>query len=450
MEFLSKMAKVLIVGSGGREHALGWKLGQSRDVSIVYYAPGNAGTESQKGRNIHIDGSKKENFENLQKFVAEERIDIVVVGPEAPLADGIADYFAGKGYTRVFGPQKKASLLESDKFYSYDIMEKLGIPQASSVKCSDFYQAQKAVQDRITKDGIVIKARGLTGGKGVAVCNSADVALREAEAYIKHYGSDILIAERLFGQEFSVFGISDGKNVSPLEIAVQDHKPLLDSDKGPNTGGMGSYCPVQIAPKQVVIDVAEKIMTPIVQEMQSQGVEYRGFLYAGMMMTNHGPKVLEFNVRFGDPECQPAMMMLDSDLYEILSLALEGNIKQINPEFNPGAACCVVLASQGYPVDYKNKIGIPIFGLGPVEEISQFISGNNQTGYNIKVFHSGTAIKGNDIVINGGRVLGVTAYSSGGLKKARDLAYKFAEEISGKTGKDIFHYRKDIGIKGLL
>ena len=314
--------KVLIIGSGGREHALGWKLGQSDEVSEVIYAPGNAGTQEEKGRNISVDGSKKDNFPDLLDFVNSESVDMVVVGPETPLADGVVDYFNPRGYNRIFGPTQRASLLESDKFFSFDLMQEIRIPQADSVKCYSTDDAIRAINERTTERGIVIKARGLTGGKGVTVCNSREQALAEIRDHADKYGSEVLIAERLYGQEFSVFGISDGNRVSPLEISLQDHKLLLDGDKGPNTGGMGAYGPAPIASAEVVRRVTENVMTPLVQRMKEQGVEYRGFVYGGMIMTEQGPKVIEFNIRFGDPECQPAMMMLRSDLYKILSSSL--------------------------------------------------------------------------------------------------------------------------------
>src|SRR3989344_595156 len=369
--------KVLIIGSGGREHALGWNLGQSDEVSEVIYAPGNAGTQEEKGRNISVDGSKKDNFPDLLDFVNSESVDMVVVGPETPLADGVVDYFNPRGYNRIFGPTQRASLLESDKFFSFDLMQEIRIPQADSVKCYSTDDAIRAINERTTERGIVIKARGLTGGKGVTVCNSREQALAEIRDHADKYGSEVLIAERLYGQEFSVFGISDGNRVSPLEISLQDHKLLLDGDKGPNTGGMGAYGPAPIASAEVVRRVTENVMTPLVQRMKEQGVEYRGFVYGGMIMTEQGPKVIEFNIRFGDPECQPAMMMLRSDLYKILSSSLDGKLDQVKMEFNPGAACCIVLASQGYPEGYKK--GLKISGLEDANQVS-----------GIKKFNAGT------------------------------------------------------------
>lgn len=422
------MVKVLVIGSGGREHALGWKLGQSDEVSEVFYAPGNAGTQEEKGRNIPIDGSKKENFPALADFVESENMDMVVVGPEQPLADGIVNYFNSRGYNRIFGPTAEQARLESDKFYSYLLMERLHIPQAKSFRCEsleDVYYAIKKIEQP------VLKHRWLAGGKGVRVYGSKNEALLDMGDFIETFGGETLVSERLYGEEFSVFGIADGKKMACLEIAFQDHKPLLDEDKGPNTGGMGAYGPAPVASREMIKKVAEEIMAPIVQE-----TGYKGFLYAGMMMTQEGPKVLEFNVRFGDPECQPAMMMLKTDLYHMLSSSLEGKLNQVKMEFHPGAACCVVLASRGYPENYDTEKGKVISGLEEVAAIKD-----------VKVFHAGTKRdRDNNVVISGGRVLGITGYSPNGIAGAQKLAYEAIPKINVPGG---FQYRKDIANKAL-
>ncbi len=428
-------AKVLIVGSGGREHALGWKIGQSQHVSKVIYSPGNGGTAEEKGRNISLDSTKKENFQDLLNFIKIEDIDMVVVGPEDPLAYGIVDFFNDRGYNRIFGPSQKASLLESDKFFSRDIMYDLKIPQATSTKCFDTKTAENIIKSASFLDnGVVIKARGLTQGKGVSVCSSREEALIELKKHSEKYGPHVLIAQRLYGEEFSVFGISDGNKVSPLEISLQDHKLHLDGDKGINTGGMGAYGPAPVASSKVVRYVANNIMTPVVRKMNEGGIEYKGFLYAGMIMTKDGPKVIEFNIRFGDPECQPAMMMLKSDLFETLSLSLEGKLDQVKLEFKRGASCCVVLASPGYPESYQK--GLPINGL---EETSSLDG--------IKVFHAGTKKENGTILNSGGRVLGVTSYSHSSIKDARIKAYEGVSYL--KLGNESFHYRRDIANKAL-
>lgn len=428
--------KVLIIGSGGREHALGWKIAQSPEVDVVYHAPGNAGTSESKCRNHPVDFGKKENFPALNDFVKSERIDMVVVGPEAPLCEGIADFMHSQAYHRIFGPSQKASMLEADKFFSSEIMNELKIPQARSFLTHSIEEAQDAMEKFGRFDGVVLKARGLTGGKGVSVFDDKAQASASLEQFARDYGSDILVAERLLGQEFSVFGISDGNFAFPLEIAVQDHKPRDDGDKGPNTGGMGAYCPVPIARVNIVRKIANEIMTPVVQRMKMDGNPYVGFFYAGMMMTSDGPKVLEFNVRMGDPETQPAIMMLNNDLYGVLDSALEGKLHEEELRFKPGAACCVVLASKGYPDSKLIKKGLPIDGL----DAAGIIPG-------VKVFHAGTKYddKSQRIVTSGGRVLGVTAYAEDGLFHAIRRAYIAADTIQFE-GK---YCRRDIGMKGL-
>ncbi len=427
------MKKILIVGNGGREHALGWKLGQSEEVSEVIFAPGNAGTSEGKGRNLPIDGTKSTNFRKLTDLVFSENVDMVIVGSETSLAEGIVDYFNSKGYNRIFGPTKKATLLESDKFFSFDLMNSLKIPQAESIKCFTIQETIKAINEIGSERGVVIKARGLTGGKGVTVFDSKEEAIQGLASYDEKYGSEVLVAERLFGEEFSVFGISDGTKILPLEIPLQDHKPLLDGDKGPNTGGMGAYGPAPIASRETVRKISEEIMNPMISKMKSDGHEYKGFLYAGMIMTKQGPKVIEFNARFGDPECQPAMMLINEGLYESLSLALEGKLDQANITFNPGSSCCVVLASKGYPNSYEESFSIS--GLEKVDKME-----------NIKVFHAGTKLRNERILTKGGRVLGVTSYSPQGIIGAQKLVYEAISKINIPGG---FHYRKDIADKAL-
>lgn len=427
------MKKVLVIGAGGREHALGWKISQSNQVSEVIYSPGNAGTIEGKGRNISINGTRKENFSKLFNLVESKDIDLIVVGPEIPLSYGIVDFFNHRGYNHIFGPTANASKLESDKFYSHNLMRQLNIPQADSVICYTEEESINAIEKLADKKGVVIKSRGLTQGKGVIVCNSIEQARFEIKNHIKRYGPEVLISKRLFGQEFSIFGISDGIKVSPLEISVQDHKPLLDGDNGPNTGGMGAYCPVPIISDGLIKKISEEIMNPLISKMKSELNEYKGFLYAGMIMTSQGPKVIEFNCRFGDPECQPTMMMFKTDLYKTLSDTLEGRLNDINIKFNTGASCCVVLASKGYPNNYKK--GFIINGLDEV--------GENE---NVKVFHSGTKLNNGNIITFGGRVLGVTGYSEEGIIQAKQLTYEVVSKLNIPRG---FHYRKDIADKAM-
>lgn len=435
------MSKVLVLGSGGREHALGWSIAQDPEVKEVLYAKGNTGTdEDEKCRNLEIDGTKKEIFPALADIVEKEGITDIVVGPEQPLADGIVDFFIKRGFNRIFGPTSAASALEADKFYSYRIMGALGIPQAKSILCSTTEYAEDAIRSIVTSGGVVIKARGLTAGKGVYVCDSRDEALARLKEHAKSYGPEVQISERLFGEEFSVFGISDGERVVPIEASVQDHKRLLDGDKGPNTGGMGAYCPAShVANAELVRDIAENFMTPVVEHMKKEGSEYKGFLYAAVIITEKGPKILEFNCRFGDPEAQPAVMMFKNGLYQPISAALEGRLDKVNIEFNPGAACCVVMASNGYP---DSKIagyvkGLPIGGLEEVSELP-----------GVMVFHAGTAMKDGKVVIAGGRVLGVTAYHERGIESAQMAAYIAVNIINRATmelnNQTAFIYRNDI------
>ncbi|MFH1325174.1 MAG: phosphoribosylamine--glycine ligase [archaeon] len=419
------MKKILIAGFGGREHALGWKLGQNKEVSEIIYAPGNARTVEGKGRNTFIDGTKKENFRSLFDLAVYENVNVVVVGPELPLADGIVDYFHSHGFTRIIGPASNQALLEGDKFYSYDINNQIGIPQAYSIKCFSVEEIRKAIS-RFEQP--VLKYRWLAGGKGVRVYDSQRGAFNDLESFVKAFGNEVLVAERLFGEEFSVFGIADGKDFLPFPMSFQDHKRLLDGDKGCNTGGMGAYGPAPVASSQVVHEVSEKIMKPVVEK-----TGFRGFLYAGMMVTSEGLKVIEYNVRLGDPETQPLMMLMENDLYEILNNSLEGKLKDSKVRFKPGASVCVVLASKNYPYDYKT--GLVIDGLDEISEDE-----------NLKIFHAGTKIEVGKILTNGGRVLGVTSYSPQGILPTQRLVYEIIPKIKVAGG---FHYRKDIANNAL-
>lgn len=435
------MVKVGVIGGGGREHSGGWSVSLDEAVEKVIYFKGNGGTEEGKGVNHEIDLTKKENFKYIPEIIEKESIDMFIVGPEQPLVDGIVDHCYNMGFNNIFGPTSAASIIEADKFYSHELMVDTGVPCAESILCKTKEEAEKAIKKLATEDGIVIKARGLTGGKGVYVCDSKDEALAKLPEHIKAFKSEeILIAERLFGQEYSVFGISDGERVVPIEMSIQDHKPLLDEDKGPNTGGMGAYGPAPIAGAKIVRYVADKMMTPIVQGMKKENREFKGFLYAAVIDTEQGPEILEYNCRFGDPEAQPAVMMFKNGLYQPIKAALEGKLNEINVEFKPGASCCVVMASNGYPYDYKK--GFPIGGL---EEAAQ--------KEDVKVFNAGTKKDNGNIITSGGRVLGVTAYSAKGIADAQLKAYEAAHIIDEATtklnNKIVFIYRKDIAKKAL-
>lgn len=430
--------KVLVIGGGGREHALGWSISQSPEVSEVIFAKGNPGTAlDDKCCNIDWDGGDKANFSKLFRYVKETGIGMVVVGAENPLVDGVVNHFNRRGYHNIFGPTSKAAGLEADKWFSYDVMEAAGVPQARAMKCSDLNSMIDLIRAMPSGEGVVIKARGLTGGKGVFVYDDKKHAFSRIEADITSLQSlDVLVAERLFGPEASIFGISDGERVIPLEMSVQDHKRLLDNDKGPNTGGMGAYGPAHFADSKTVQYIADKIMTPVIQEMKKRGIVYKGFLYAGMMETKEGWKVIEFNCRFGDPEAQPSVMMLKNGLYQPLRAALDGKLGDMKFEFNPGAACCVVMASNGYPGDYGKE-----YLIGGLEEVAKL--------KDVKVFHAGTALnKEGKIVTNGGRVLSVTAQFPRGINYAQSIAYEAVQIIDQATtelnNRKIFIYRTDI------
>jgi phosphoribosylamine---glycine ligase len=421
------MTNVLIIGYGGREHALGWKLAQSEHVDTVFYAPGNAGTEMEsKGRNVNIDSTC---FESLADLIELQNIDMTIVGPEGPLNDGFVDFLNDRGYNRVFGPTNAAAQLETDKFFSHDILKKCEITQALSTACYSLDEAVQAINNSPREGSVVIKARGLTGGKGVTVCNSKEQALNEIQNHSKKYGPEVLIANRLYGEEFSVFGFSNGEKVIPMKMAFQDHKSLYDKNKGPNTGGMGAYGPVSFANENFVNMIVNQFMTPIVKKMKFDGTEYKGFLYAGMMIANGTPTVLEFNVRMGDPECQTAMMMLDSDLYEIMDKSLEGRLTDEDIKLKSGVSSCVVLSSPGYPNAF---------------DIGKVIDGLDKDFYGVKVFHGGTKREGNQILNSSGRILSVTSYSTLDLTDAKNKAYAAVKKINIEGG---FHYRTDIGDK---
>lgn len=431
------MAKVLIIGSGGREHALGWKLAQSPQVEEVYCLGDNAGMATEPKMHQFSDLKyAKDKFTDIESLIRRLGVDLTFIGPEQPLVDGMGDYLRKQG-RRVFGPSAAAAQLEADKFFSYDLMDLCRVPQAKSVKCSTAAEARNALEGAEWPTGVVLKARGLTGGKGVTVYDTKQQALDDLAQHAGAFGEQMLVANREHGWEFSIFGIADGNEVHPFTVAVQDHKRLNDGDQGPNTGGMGAYGPVRDVPPWLIRQIANQMLTPLVQYLRYRGTEYRGFLYAGMMMTDDGPKVLEFNVRMGDPECQPLMMLLQSDLYPLLSSAADGYLRG-EMKFKPGAACCVVLAARGYPDPKKVKAesGESISGL---EEAAQ-IPG-------VKVFHAGTKLdEQGRIVTSGGRVLGVTAHSSDGILVAQELAYMATNRISVPGGS---HYRTDIGARAV-
>jgi phosphoribosylamine---glycine ligase len=387
--------KILVVGNGGREHALVWKLARSPLVTDVFCAPGNAGT-ALDGQNLDINAN---DVARLIKFSKTERIDLTVVGPEAPLAAGMVDAFEDAGLL-VFGPTREAAELEGSKAFAKDLMRLANVPTADYAVFDDATAAAAHVEERSERP-LVIKADGLAAGKGVIVCPTR----QEAVAAIRHImvdqpfgaaGKRIVVEECLAGQEASILAIVDGSTIVPLEPA-QDHKAAYDDDKGPNTGGMGAYSPTPLITPELLDEIIEKVLVPTVHTMKREGRPFRGILYAGLMITSQGPKVLEFNVRFGDPEAQPVLMRLKTDLAEILLAAAEGKLKKLAPlEWDPRPSVCVVMAAEGYPGPYQK--GHPIRGLEEAAKISD-----------VKVFHAGTARMGDQVVTDGGRVLGVTA-----------------------------------------
>lgn len=402
--------KILVVGNGGREHTLVWKLKQSPSVTQVFCAPGNAGT-GLDGTNVDI---KATDISRLIKFATAEKIDLTVIGPEGPLVAGIVDEFQKAGL-RVFGPTKKAAELEGSKKFAKELMKRASIPTAEFRVFKNAAEAISYVDEKENTERFVIKADGLAAGKGVIVCLSKDEARAAIKRMLIHKdfgeaGAQIVIEEFLVGEEASLLAFVDGTTIVPLE-AAQDHKAAFDGDTGPNTGGMGAYSPTPAITPELTDLVVEKILIPIVHEMKKDGREFRGCLYAGLMLTNQGPKVVEFNARLGDPETQAVLMRLKSDLAQVLYAAADGKLDTIEPlEWDPRPSVCVVMASAGYPGDYEK--GKPLRGLDEAALVPD-----------TKVFHAGTIKLGDQIVNDGGRVLGVTALGDS-LSEAKLRAYQ--------------------------
>ncbi len=419
--------KVLIIGSGGREHALAWKLKQSKKVSRLFIAPGNPGTRLH-GENTIIPA---EDIEGLRAFALKEKIDLTVVGPELPLTLGIVDAFNSSGL-RIFGPTRHAAELEGSKVFCKELMVKYKIPTAWYKKFDNY---EKAVSYIETHDGpYVVKADGLAAGKGVIICKTKKEAADAVDLIIRKKafgvaGKKIIIEEFLEGEEASYLAITDGKTVVPLAPA-QDHKAIFDGDRGPNTGGMGAYSPAPLITPALEKEIMGTIMVPTVKAMEAEGRPYKGVLYAGLMISGGRPKVLEFNCRFGDPETQPILMRLEDDLFDLLLAAAEERLEGVTLNWGRPAVC-VVMSSKGYPGDYRKGDGID--GL---EEASRL--------KDVMVFHAGTAMKEGKVVTSGGRVLGVTALGDD-IKGAIENAYRAVSLISW----DGAYYRLDIGKKAV-
>jgi phosphoribosylamine--glycine ligase len=419
---------VLLIGSGGREHAIAWKLAQSKNLGRLYIAPGNPGT-AQCGKNVPIGVN---DTDKLVDFARQNNIALVVVGPEDPLAAGVVDAFEAAG-KKAFGPSAGAAQLEADKAFAKQLMRSSAISSAEGQVFERFADAKAYIASR--DDPVVIKAAGLAKGKGVFVCDDPADGIVAAEKIMcgKIFGSagdKIVVEDKLLGEEASILAFVDGRNIYVMESS-QDHKPIGDGDTGPNTGGMGAYSPAPVVTDAMMDRIAREILVPVVDGMNRNGTPYKGVLYAGLMVTAGGPRVLEFNVRFGDPETQPILMRLKSDLLEIMLAVCDGTLDEVTLQWDPRPAVCVVIAAGGYPGEYeKGKI---ITGIAQAEKLEDVV-----------VFHAGTAAKNASLVTNGGRVLGVTAMGQT-IADAKAKAYEAVDKIKF----DGAYCRRDIADKAI-
>lgn len=418
--------KVLVIGGGGREHAIIWKLAQSKNVSKIYCAPGNGGI-ADLAECVPIDVM---DFENLTKFAKDNNINLTVVAPDDPLAVGAVDAFEANGL-RAFGPNKAAAIIEGSKSFSKDLMKKYNIPTADYEVFENSTDAINYIKSN-NKFPIVVKADGLALGKGVIIAKTFDEAENAVHDILddKVFGSagaKVVIEEFLTGPEISVLAFTDGKTMKPM-VSAQDHKRAYDNDEGPNTGGMGTFSPSRVYTDEVAKECMDKIFIPTMNAMNAENRTFKGVLYFGLMKTADGVKVIEYNCRFGDPETQVVLPRLKSDLCEIFNAVIDQRLDEIDIEWNNDACVCVVMASGGYPKNYEK--GYKIDGIKQAESLGAL------------VFHAGTKRIDNDILTNGGRVLGVTALGDN-LDDAIQKAYKYVELINFKDA----HFRKDIGIK---
>jgi phosphoribosylamine--glycine ligase len=420
--------KILVVGGGGREHALVWKLKQSSQVDDIFCVPGNGGIAEE----AEIPNIDQSDYQALASFAKKNSIGLTVVGPEAPLVGGLADVFKEQGL-KVFGPSSPAARLEGSKSFAKHLMNKYGIPTAKAREFTDYGEATKYL------DGLegpyVIKADGLAAGKGVIIAGTVEQAQEAIKTCLveKQFGSagtKILIEECMVGPELSILAFCDGKRVLPM-VPAQDYKRVYENDEGPNTGGMGSYSPVPIVTPDLYDQIVEKVLEPTVNGLISEGIEFRGIIYAGLMMTENGPKVLEYNVRFGDPETQAILPRLESDLLEPMLAVADGDLSGVELKWSRDVCTTVVLASGGYPGDYAT--GIPITGLDEANAVP-----------GVKVFHAGTKLVDGKIVTAGGRVLNVSALGTD-FTDARAKAYAAIEKIHF----DGMHFRKDIALRAV-
>ncbi|MBO5245159.1 MAG: phosphoribosylamine--glycine ligase [Selenomonadales bacterium] len=419
--------KVLVIGGGGREHALAWKAAQSASVDKVYCVPGNPGI-AQIAECVPMDICDND---ALTAFALENKIDLTIVGPEVPLANGVVDAFRAKGLA-IFGPTQAAAQIEGSKSFAKDLMKKYGVPTAAF----EVFTEAEAAKAYIVEQGapIVIKADGLAAGKGVVVAMTLDEALAAVDMMMCDHafgtaGCQVVVEEFLTGEEASILTFCDGNTIVPM-ISSQDHKRAYDNDEGPNTGGMGTYAPAPVVTADILARVQKEILEPTVAAMKAEGIPYTGCLYAGLMITENGPKVIEFNARFGDPETQVVLPLLDSDMAEIMMACVNGTLADLDIKWKDEAAVCVVMAAGGYPQGYRK--GDVISGLDEAAQQGAI------------VFHAGTASKDGSIVTNGGRVLGVTAVGSD-IQKAVDNAYQAVKTIHF----DDVHYRNDIAYRAI-
>lgn len=418
--------KVLVIGSGGREHAIIYKLTQSDKIDKLYCAPGNAGI-SELAQCVNISAT---DIDALVKFAVDEKIDFTVVGMDDPLVAGIVDEFEKAGL-KIFGPRKNAAIIEGSKAYSKELMKKYNIPTAEYETFDNYDSALKYIKEQELP--IVIKADGLALGKGVLICTTMDEAIEGLNQIMvdKKFGDSgnkVVIEEFLTGPEVSVLSFCDGKTIVPM-VSAQDHKRALDGDKGLNTGGMGTFSPSRVYSGEIAKECMEKIFKPTVDGLNKEGRTFVGIIFFGLMLTQKGPKVIEYNARFGDPETQVVLPRLKNDLLEVFEACVDGTLDKLDVQWYDNAAACVITASGGYPESYKK--GYEITGLDKCKEAE-----------NIYVYHAGTALKDGKIVTNGGRVLGVT-----GVGKNLDEAIKTAYNGVNLINFECMHFRKDIGIK---
>ena len=420
--------KILIVGGGGREHALAWKIAQSKLCTKLYAAPGNPGI-AQVAECPPIGA---EDIDKLLAFAREQRIDLTVVGPERPLIAGIVDRFQKAGL-RIFGPSREAAQVEGSKAWAKNVMMHCAVPTAEFHTFTRIAEALRFIDSH--EEPLVVKASGEAAGKGVFVCKDQAEARRAVETVMLERafgasGDTVVIEEKLMGEEASLLALVDESSIYMLESA-QDHKAALDNDQGPNTGGMGAYSPAPVVTERLETQIDREILVPMVHGMKTEGAAFKGILYAGIMVTAGGPKVLEFNARFGDPEAQPLLMRLKSDLVEVLNAVIDNRLGEMTLEWDPRPAVCVVMASGGYPDKYEK--GKEIAGLDRAARMEDVV-----------VFHAGTRAEGGKILTDGGRVLGVTAIGKD-IIEARDRAYEAIRAIHFHRA----HWRTDIGAKAI-